>query len=77
VIVPSLSLEPPASKLHVSPVQRTVKLACRGALGANVAVTERAWSIVTWQLPVPEQSPDQPAKTEPTSGVAVKVTVVP
>src|SRR5262245_24493498 len=28
----------------------------------KVAVTWRAWSIVTWQGPVPEQSPVQPAK---------------
>jgi hypothetical protein len=45
--------------------------------GLNVAVTVRAWSIVSWQLPVPEQSPDQPANTDDASGVAVSTTVVP
>ena len=44
---------------------------------ANVAVTERAWFMVTWQLPPPEQSPDQPVKVEEASGVGVSVTVVP
>jgi hypothetical protein len=42
-----------------------------------VAVTEWACAIVTWQLSVPEQSPDQPVKTEDESGVAVSVTMVP
>src|SRR3954451_9376811 len=45
---------------------------------ANVAVTERAWSMVTGQVPVPEQpAPVQPVKSEPVSGVAVSVTDVP
>ena len=44
----------------------------------NVAVTERAWLIVTAQVPVPEQpSPDQPSKTQPALGAAVSVTGVP
>ena len=33
--------------------------------------------IVTVQLPVPEQAPDQPEKVEPEEGVAIKVTGVP
>src|SRR5262249_23630494 len=46
-------------------------------LRVNVAVTERAWSMVTWQVPVPEHpSPVHPVKSEPTSGVAVRVTLV-
>jgi hypothetical protein len=43
--------------------------------GSNVAVTERFWSIVTVQPPVPEQSPLQPVKSQPESGLAVSVTV--
>jgi hypothetical protein len=42
------------------------------------AVTVWAASIVTWQVPVPEQpEPDQPVNVCPRSGVAVKVTTVP
>lgn len=41
------------------------------------ALTSRAWDIVTWQGPVPEQpAPDQPPNREPRSGSAVKVTSV-
>src|SRR5215203_7260604 len=44
----------------------------------NSASTLRAWSIVTVQVPVPEQpAPVQPAKAEPLSAVAVSVTCVP
>jgi hypothetical protein len=44
----------------------------------KVAVAERAWSIVTWQRPVPEQSaPLQPANSQPAAGVAVSVTIAP
>jgi hypothetical protein len=31
----------------------------------NVAVTNFAESIITVQVPVPEQAPDQPVKVEP------------
>jgi hypothetical protein len=49
-----------------------------GVFSVKVAFTDRAWSIVTWQVPVPEQpSPVHPVKSELTSGVAVKVTEVP
>jgi len=44
--------------------------------GLNVAVTDRFTSITTEQS-VPLQSPLQPAKVEPTPGVAVKTTVLP
>src|SRR5207244_12644802 len=45
---------------------------------ANVAVTEVAALIVTVQVAVPEQPPPlQPAKVEPATGAAVKVTEVP
>jgi len=33
--------------------------------------------MVTWQVPVPEQSPDHPEKLETRPGVAVRVTSVP
>lgn len=40
------------------------------------AVTERAWFIVTWQLLLPEQSPDHDEKVDPATGEGVKVTNV-
>ncbi len=44
----------------------------------KVAVTSRAWLIVTWHVVlVPEQSPDQPEKLDPPPAVAVSVTIVP
>jgi hypothetical protein len=43
----------------------------------NIAVTERAWVIVTVQVPVPVQAPLQPVKVEPVDAVAVRVTLVP
>ena len=43
----------------------------------NVAVTERAWSIVTWQVVAePEQSPDQLVNVEVDLAVSVMVTAV-
>ena len=49
---------------------------CREAL--KVAVTDAAELIFRVQLPVPEQAPLQPAKTEPSLlGVADKLTLVP
>jgi hypothetical protein len=44
---------------------------------ANVAVTDLAADIVTVQVPVPEQAPDQPVNMEPLAGAAVSVTLVP
>ena len=44
---------------------------------AKVAVTDLAVSIVTEQVLLPSQSPDQPVKTEPEFGMAVSVRVVP
>ena len=59
-------------------VKFTVTLTDDGPDAAtNVAVTDRAWFIVTTQDPVPEQASDQPEKTEPGSGVARSVTFVP
>jgi hypothetical protein len=43
----------------------------------NVAVTDRAASIVTVQFPVPVQAPDHPVKLELADGAAVNVTGVP
>jgi hypothetical protein len=43
----------------------------------KVAVTDCEPLIVTIQVPVPEQGPDQPAKVEPESAVAVRVICVP
>ena len=34
----------------------------------NLAVTSRDWSIKTEQLPLPEQSPENPAKKKPGDG---------
>ena len=48
-----------------------------GALRSNAAVTDLAASIVTAQLPIPEQAPLHPAKTEPGLAVAASVTTVP
>ena len=45
--------------------------------GEKAAVTLRAWSIVTTQLPAPAQAPDQPAHVELPEGVATRVTEVP
>ena len=43
----------------------------------NVAVTERAWLIVTTHVPVPEQASDQPTKRAPAGVEALSVTTVP
>src|SRR5262245_23315514 len=43
----------------------------------NVAVTARAWLIVTEQVPVPVHAPLQPVKAEPVLAAAVSVTTVP
>ena len=43
----------------------------------NVAVTALAADMVTTQVDVPLHAPDQPLKTEPPLGVAVKVTLAP
>jgi hypothetical protein len=38
---------------------------------------ERFWLIAIWQLSVAVQSPEKPVKTDPGSGVAVRVTKLP
>jgi len=68
----------PAGLEVTKPVPDTDTL--RGEVGpaVNVAVTDRAWLIVTWQVPLPVQSPDQCAKLEPLAGLLAKsVTSVP
>src|SRR5215204_5911083 len=44
-----------------------------GPAAANVAVTARARSIVTVQVPVPAHAPLQPENTEPGTGSALRV----
>ena len=46
-------------------------------IAVKVAVTLFTASMVTVQVPVPEQAPLQPEKLLPASGVAVRMTVVP
>jgi hypothetical protein len=48
-----------------------------GWLAVKVAVTDLLEFIIRVQVEVPEQSPDQPEKLEPESGMAVRVTLVP
>ncbi len=71
----------PAGMLLTKPVpvptSVTVKANCTAVVVLNVAVTARAWLIVTEQLPVPEQAPVQPANVAPCVGVAVNATIVP
>ena len=43
----------------------------------NVAVTLRAWVMLTVQVPVPVQAPVHPAKVEPVPAAAARVTLVP
>ena len=43
---------------------------------ANVAVTVTSALVVTLQPPVPLQAPDQPTKTDPAAGLAVRATFV-
>ena len=46
-------------------------------LSVKLAVTARAWFMVTTQLPVPVHAPLQPAKVEPVAAVAVRVITLP
>jgi len=57
------------------PVTPTVRV-CSGC-DVNVAVTLSALLIVTAQVPVPEQAPDQPVNLYPMAAEAVSVTTVP
>ena len=70
-------LIPPGLELTVpEPVPATLAVSvtlCR----ANVAPTLRAWLMLTVQDPAPLQAPLQPAKVEPASGMASRVTLAP
>ena len=62
------------------PVPDAAPLTVKGNCCTNVAVTLRAWSIVTAQGSVPAQlipDPFQLLKADPTAGVALIVTDVP
>jgi hypothetical protein len=68
----------PAGELETLPLPVPALLTVSVWLGrSKVAVTERAWSIVTVHGPVPVQSPLQPVKVEPGVAVGVSVTDVP
>jgi len=62
------------SKLKSAPLQTGP---AGGVIKLNVAVTDLALIIETVQVPVPVQAPDQPAKLEPSAGIAVSITEVP
>ena len=66
-----------AEALLVSAGGLVVIVVSGAALSANVAVTDFAPSIVTVQVPVPEQGLPQPLKLEPCPAVAVSVTELP
>ena len=71
--------EPPGATLLLPSVTLcgcTSTVAAAAAL-LNDAVTNLAASMVTVQLLMPLQAPDQPAKFEPPLGVAFSVTTVP
>src|SRR5262249_18661986 len=76
---PASQVEPqsiPAGELVTVPAPVVATFSCRCG-GLKVAATDWALLRVTSQTPVPEQAPDQPAKVEPPSGLAVSVTFVP
>jgi hypothetical protein len=54
-----------------------VLLTERVKIGWNVAVSERAWLIVTEQVDVPVHDPDQPVKRDPGVADAVSTTLMP
>jgi hypothetical protein len=68
----------PAGLLVTVPLPLPDLAAVSVKAGWNVAVTARAWLMVTWHVPVPVQpSPLQPVKAEPAPAAAVSVTSVP
>jgi hypothetical protein len=66
----------PAGELETlpDPLPDLVTESVKVGAGEKAAVTDTgAVPMVKLQVPVPEQAPDQPAKTEPAAGVAVRV----
>jgi len=68
---------PPGPVLTLPVPAPAVAIVSANCLTFQVAVTVRAWLMVTWQLPVPVHAPLQPANTDPVPGVAVSVTTEP
>src|SRR5271157_52226 len=72
--VPALTLTDPDGEIDPpEPAEAEIVYFCR----LNAAVTLRLAFMVTVQVPVPAQGPDQPTKVEFAPGVAVRVTDVP
>jgi hypothetical protein len=67
----------PAGELVTVPEPEPVFVTLNVRSATKFAVTVLSSFMVTVQEPVPEQAPDQPSNTEPTAGVAVRVTEVP
>jgi len=68
----------PAGALVTVPLALPVLLTVSENFGTNVAVTEVLALTVTVQVPVPaHEEPLHPENTEPATGVAVSVTLVP
>jgi len=68
----------PSGLLVTLPLPDPAFVTVRVGAVLKVAVTLRAWLMVTWQvLPVPVQEPLHPAKTDPAEAEAVNVTTVP
>jgi hypothetical protein len=71
-------LIPPALLVTVpEPVPFLFTLSVNVGIGVNVAVTDLASSIVTTQPAAPVQAPDHPEKSDPLTGTAIRVTLVP
>ena len=67
----------PAGLLVTVPVPFPARVTVSGNSNLKVAVTDSDALIVTEHVPVPEQAPLQPVKTEPVAACAVKVIMVP
>ena len=67
---------PAGAEVTAPPPVPTFETESEWVTRVKVAVTDFAESTVAVQVPVPVQAPDQPAKVEVASGVAVRVTTV-